>query len=173
MSLQQPDTTGLFALFDDAQSQFVNLISSFNEKDINNIPFQNSWTAAQVAAHVAKANTSVAELLSIPTKTTDRKPDERADELKKIFLNFTVKFQSQQAILPTQEIYRKEALLEELETSFKVLKESGNTANLPEVIQHHALGETTKLEMIYLAAYHTLRHVHQLREIYQILKKDE
>lgn len=170
MTTEQLNTTALFVSFDDAKSQFVKLFSAFDENEINTIPGKDSWTAAQVAAHVAKTNTSVAELLLISTKTADRKPDERVNEIKNIFLNFTVKFQASPAILPTYTVYPKEALVQELQTSFEYLKESGKTTNLSEAIQHHALGETTKFEMIYLAVYHTLRHINQLTNIYRFLQ---
>ena len=172
MKTQQPDTTKIFALSDDAKTQFAETFSRFGENEINIIPFSNSWTSAQVADHVARAAASVAELLLTSTKTTDRKPDERAEEFKKIFLDFSVKFKSQPVILPTKRFYKKDELLNELKTSFEYLKKSALTTNLSEVINHHTLGETTKLEMVYLIVYHTARHTRQLENIYQVLQKE-
>ena len=171
MTIQQSDTTKMFALLDDAESQFMELVSSHSENEINIVPFEYSWSAAQVAEHVAKSNASVEELLRKTAKPADRKPDARVHEIKEMFLDFTLKFKSAKNILPAEQLYDKEKLIEEVKISFKHLKEAGSNEDLSESFQVPKLGEMTKFEMLYLSVFHTQRHAHQLKNIYQILQK--
>ena len=171
MTIQQSDITAMFALFDDAESQFLEALSSFSENETNIVPFEDSWTAAQVVEHVGKSNSFVEELLRETAKPADRKPDARVQEIKEMFLDFTLKFKSAKSILPAKQIYNKEKLIEEVKISFKHLKEAGSNEDLSESFEVPKLGEMTKFEMLYLTVFHTRRHEHQLKNIYQILQK--
>jgi hypothetical protein len=39
-------------------NEMLQLVSSFNEEEMNSVPFKDSWTAAQVADHITKSNAS-------------------------------------------------------------------------------------------------------------------
>ena len=67
------------------------LLASFDEKEMNTVPFEGSWTAAQVCRHLLKSETGMDELLFAPSQVPDRNPEERAAELKDLFLNFEIK----------------------------------------------------------------------------------
>ena len=87
--------------------QLIQLFSSFSDEQINQVPFAGSWTPAQIAAHVLKSETFILQALNATGKPVDRMPDERVAELKKIFLNFTNKFQSPVFIVPEKKMYQK------------------------------------------------------------------
>jgi hypothetical protein len=148
--------------------ELLQLLATFNQEQINAVPSENNWTAAQVADHITRSNASVVQFLNAADKPTGRKPDERVEELKKVFLDYTTKMKSPEFILPTQDNYRKEKVIGDLERSIDQLKESGSTINLLKTIQHPAFKEITKLELIHFAVYHTERHIHQLKNIYQL-----
>src|SRR5215212_1916501 len=103
MMTEELNTRELFASLDDASSKLLTMIASLSEPTLNTIPFKNSWTAAQVTAHVTKSNSSIAQALRMEAKPSERDPGERVQELKKMFLDFTIKFQSPDFILPTQD----------------------------------------------------------------------
>lgn len=68
MLQEKINTKELFASLDDAASEFLQLIASLSDKQINTIPFKDSWTAGQFAEHVTKSNTGVAKALNIEGK---------------------------------------------------------------------------------------------------------
>jgi hypothetical protein len=158
----------IFKELQDTTDELLQLLATFTQEQINTVPYENSWTAAQVAEHITRSNASVVQFLTSAGKTTDRKPDEKVQEFKKVFLDLTTKMKSPEFILPTQDHYQKEKVITELGSSIDQLKEAGNTATLSEIIQHPAFKEVSKLELIHFAVYHTERHVHQIRNIFRL-----
>jgi hypothetical protein len=148
----------------------LHLVNSFSEKGLNTIPFEGSWTAAQVIDHVTKSNKSITQALSLEGKPAGREPDERTPELAKIFLDFKTKLKSPDFILPTQDNYQKASLITALKLSIKKLKEVSGNTSLADAIEHKAFGEITKMELLYFVVYHTQRHMHQLQHIYEIVE---
>lgn len=165
-------TTGLFEEVDKTTTAFFELLRSFSADEINKIPFPGSWTAAQVGDHVRKSNNGIAQSLQMHGRTGERKPDQRVDDLKKIFLNFNSKFNSPEFILPGQEIYDRQELLERLKRSIERLKQDRENVALSEIIDLVPLGTISKLELFHFVVYHTQRHLNQLKNIYQKLKKE-
>ena len=45
---------------DDVFQQFINMISMLDNNQINQVPFENSWTAAQLFNHVTKSTSGIA-----------------------------------------------------------------------------------------------------------------
>jgi len=151
----------------------LQLLSTFTEKEINTVPFEGSWTAAQVCQHLYKSENGIDQLLYAPAELADRNPGEKTQQFKEIFLNYDIKFKSPDFILPEERHYIKT----ELEVSLEDVKEKMITAvqnsNLTEVApleEGHPLKGSTKLEMIYFVTYHTMRHNHQLERIKEKLQ---
>ncbi len=166
----QRNITALFASLDVTTGELLQLASSLNEETINTVPFKDSWTAAQVADHVAKSTAFAVSALEAPGKETERPPNERAEELKAIFLDFTTKLKSPGFIVPTQPNYKKETVLLNLKLQLEKLNTIRNITDLSTLTSLPALGEITKLELLYFVLYHTQRHVHQLKKILQAIK---
>jgi hypothetical protein len=173
MTQEKINTKELFESFDDCRFNLVELITSLNEKQVNTVPFENSWTAGQVMEHVTKSNTGIAKALNIEGNQADRNPDARAEELKEMFLDFTIKFKSPEFILPTKDFHSKESVIEDLENSVELLKEVSRNANLAESIKHPAFGEITKLELLHFVKFHMLRHLRQLKNIAESIDKNK
>lgn len=171
MIIEKLSTKELFESFDEAASVFLKTISLFTEEEINTIPFKNSWTAAQVAEHVMQSNQSMIQSLSEKGRMGARNIDEGVSNLKKIFLNFDSKLQSPKFILPTKEKYNKEALIAELQDSIEKIKKLSVNVDVVEIINHPVFGEITKFEILHFIVYHTQRHTHQMKNIFQHLKK--
>jgi len=160
----------LFDQLDETTSQLVELVASTDEKLLDVIPFENSWTVAQLASHITKSNKALAQALEITGVPAKRKADERVQELKKMFLDFTVKFNSPEFILPTKTIYSKNEVVEKLTGSVKQVRNIRDKINLTEVISLPAFGEITKFELLNFVVFHTTRHTHQLKNILHILR---
>ncbi len=167
------NTSELFELLEQTFSELLKMISSTDTEKMNTIPFKDSWTAAQVASHMTKSNNAIARSLRMEGKNAERYPGERTDELKKMFLNYSVKFQSPEFILPTRDIYQKEMLIDDLKQSIDELKETGNIVNLSEIINLPAFGEITKYELLHFVLYHTQRHIHQVKNIFECIGEKE
>ena len=158
-----------FVSFEDAGSQFLQTASSFTEDEINAVAYKDCWTAAQVAEHVTRSNEFIAQALAADGSVTDRNADMRAGELKKMFLDFTVKMVSPDMILPTRFFYEKEEVVDNLKRSIMKLRQLAKTVNLSEAIDDPIFGNITKLELLYFVMYHTQRHTHQLENIFKII----
>lgn len=146
-------------------TELLLLIDSFDQEQINLVPFENSWTAAQVADHLCKSDASIIGTIYQGGTPTERTPDEKTPELKGIFLNFDVKFKSPEIIIPDNKIFHKEELIARLKEMRSKLFTAAATLNLNEVVSHEILGAMTRLEILSFVLYHTQRHVHQLKRI--------
>ncbi|MES2773124.1 MAG: SRPBCC domain-containing protein [Bacteroidota bacterium] len=161
----------LLQWFDNTVNHFKATLRAFDEQSINVQPSTDSWTAAQVADHITKSNSSIVKALSLKGLATNRKPDERVGELKDIFLDFTSKLKSPDFILPTQAIYSKDLVMANVANSTARIKEAALEASLCEMINHPAFGNITKYEIFHFVLYHTQRHTVQLQNILEELKK--
>ena len=153
----------------EATQEFFQLFSSFDDEQINTVPFLDSWTPAQVAQHILNSANGMLHVLAVPGKKINRKPDARVPELKDIFLNFTTRLQSPGFILPEQKTYNKAELLKQLNDTDSQLAATIDNVTKDEAVNDLALGEITKEEILYFLTYHTQRHIHQLQHILQTL----
>ncbi len=156
--------------YDNIADQLLRLVSSAGQEELNTIPFEGSWTAAQVVSHVTQSNQSIIQALNMPAKIADRRPDLRVKELKTIFLDFTTKLKSPDFILPKKDIYNREIIITDLEKSVDNLKEESGKVNLSGAILHPAFGDITKLELLHFVVYHTQRHIRQLKNIFEVIE---
>lgn len=153
---------------DEAMRETVTFIKSANENSINRIPFKGSWTAAQTARHLVKAGADMPNLFSAQAPASNRQPDERAAELKDLLLNFEIKMESPEFIIPEDKSYTKEELINDTEKTRRETMEVLATANLgeiPELQEGNPLKDYTKLELLHFAVYHTQRHNRQIKNI--------
>lgn len=147
-------------------STLLRLLSSFTEQQLNTVPFEGSWTAAQVAEHIWKAGDC--SLLYGPTTPTDRVPDEKVEAVKTLFLNFGIKMISPEMIRPGNDYLPKEAVLDNIHQVWGKLTTAANTLHLSEecnAFEVPGFGPFTRLEWIQFINIHTQRHIHQLQNI--------
>lgn len=171
MTTQTTGKTELLEAIDDTVFELLASMSSLDESKINTVPYEGSWTAAQLLRHVEKSTDGMAKALSMESKPAERDPGERIPELKRVFLDFTHPLKSPDFIVPEDRIYVKTESLEELKESFELFKKNATGANLNELVEGLPLGPITKLEMLHFVLYHTQRHLHQLKKIVAALSK--
>ncbi|MES2646413.1 MAG: DinB family protein [Bacteroidota bacterium] len=173
MTTEHIPVEDMFKLLNEPVSELVDILDSQNVNVLNAIPFKGSWSAAQVTDHITMSTFSIAKALNMESVETDRDPEEKVPGLKKMFLDFTVKYKSPEFILPTHHNYEKDLLVNKLKTAFSQLEERSNAVNLCGMISHPAFGDVTKLELLYFVLYHTKRHLQQVKNIVYIVTKNE
>jgi hypothetical protein len=160
----------IFTATGEAVSQLIDLMLSVDENKINTIPYEGSWTAPQLLRHVTKSINGMAKAMLMDAKPAERDPEERIEELKKIFLDFSKKLKSPDFIVPEEGSYERQSTVDKLNDSFNQFKENANNANLNDLVEGLPLGPITKLEIIHFVLFHTQRHLHQMKKICEALK---
>jgi len=153
-------------------SALENLLSAFNEKQVNEVPFPGSWTAGQLAEHLIMANGGFVEVINGPTTETSKPADIMIESIKKDFLNFNVKFDSPAFISPKNKEYNRSDLLAKLKEIRSNISDVITKLDLTKTCTSFELpvyGFLTRLEAVYFIVYHTQRHTQQLKNIYSKL----
>ena len=165
-TISSVSTDDLKKFVSDTLQELRKKLASFTEQNLNRLPFQNSWTAAQVFDHLLKSY-SVVETLNGGVKVADRNPLEKEKAIADVFLNFETKLKSPQFIVPDEKYFRKTELEERLDTKIMALTRAA-TLDLNMVCTDFGLpqmGHLTRAEWLYFVSYHTQRHLHQLQKI--------
>lgn len=168
--METADKNKLLAAIKEPLSALLGFMSSLDEHKINTVPYKDSWTAGMLFRHVTKSIDAMANALHMDTKPAQRDAYEKIPELKKAFLDLSVKMNSPDFIVPEEGVYEKQAVIEELNKSFKRLKENSTNARLTDLVEGLPLGPITKLEILHFVLYHTQRHVNQMKRICDALK---
>lgn len=164
----------LLASFDNTTSELLQTLSSFNEEEFNTVPFEGSWTAGQVAEHLLKSGSGITKLLSGNTKPTERPIDNNVEVIESIFLDFTKKAKSAEAIWPSDEPKEKEKLIGTLKATMEHIRETADSMDLSLACMDFpfpTLGEFTRWEWITFVICHTKKHIHQIKNIYKKIKE--
>ena len=154
--------------------ELIQLISSTRNEELNEIPFEGSWSVAQVGDHLLKSYGLVEALSEGKVKKTERLPGVEIEKVKNIFLDFDAKYKSAETLLPTNEPIEKEKLLSGLQKRMSQIKEVIQTKDLTETcvgLPFKGIGELTRMEWLYVILYHTQRHIHQMKNILKSLQK--
>ncbi|MEW6195555.1 MAG: DinB family protein [Bacteroidota bacterium] len=166
-------TNDLIIQIEKTFNELIQLTSDLSEEEINTIPFEGSWTAGQLAKHLIISGSGFVELLNGPIKDTERKPDEMVENFRAILLDFSTKMIAQDLMTPEKKNYKKDYLLITLENIKEGMKQVIVKYDLTKTlaVELPMLGALTRLESVYFVVFHTQRHIHQLKNISQVLKK--
>ncbi|MGN6165462.1 MAG: DinB family protein [Flavisolibacter sp.] len=161
--------------FDETTKDLLDTIASFSQEEFNTIPFEGSWTAAQVTEHLLKSESRMPVLFKSKSRsTTEREPDEKTAMIKSIFLDFNSKLQSPEIILPSNELKQKEDLFNALKTTKAAIRAVIETVDLSRTFTDFPfpqLGEFTGWEWICFLTCHAKRHTRQMKNIKAVLVK--
>lgn len=170
MTTSAVNTKELFASLDETWSELLKLVSSTNGELTNAVPYNDSWTVAQLATHVTKSNSAIAQGMEMEGKAAEREPDAGEPGIRKMFLDFDAKYKSPEFIVPEKKNYDHDEVIKVLKSSIDQLKALRSKADLVEIIDLPIFGQVTKLELLYFVLYHTQRHIHQLNKMLAALK---
>jgi hypothetical protein len=148
-------------------SQFVDMVLMLDNNRLNEIPYEDSWTAGQLCNHILKSTVGVVQAMKIDGKKTNRNSSEKIAELKNIFLNFSNKFQSPDEIVPDDGPFEKQKTIDDLTKCLKDLNFYSSNTDLSEEMDGGPLGSITKYELLHFVLYHSQRHLRQLKRIYE------
>jgi hypothetical protein len=160
------------SLFEETLKKFRATVAAFSAGVFNKIPFENSWTPAQVADHVLRSQARFPQLLAGNTAEANRSIIEKKESLAKIFLDFTVKLKSPEFILPSTEPLERSMVLKKIDDKWNEIKNAVEANDLNRICIDFELpnmGQLTGIEWCWFQVYHTQRHTRQLENIYQVV----
>ena len=163
-------TNDLITELDLTASDLGKVLKAFTEEEIKQIPFEGSWSAAQVAEHLLKSASGIPVVLSGYSKPAERDPEEKVKIIESIFLDFNTKMKSPEFILPSNEPPEKEELLQNLNAVFEKIKKVSKRVNLADRFTDFPfpqLAELTGYEWLCFVICHSKRHTMQIKNIYE------
>jgi len=151
-----------------AFDEFIATFSLFGEEEINNVPFLNSWTPAQVATHIVLATEGVPDQ---KTSSSDRPFDAYLSRIRPWWEDLSKKFKSPEQLYPDDKPYRKNEILSALRRCCKkdlsIISEKDLTlicldSELPNI------GFLTRYEWLWFIEMHLKRHIFQLKNMKKV-----
>lgn len=156
--------------FSAVTDELLELLKKFSPAELNIAPIRDKWTAGQIGDHLFKSY-AVVRTLKGGLTISERPPDQKVEEIRNLFLDFSIEMDSPEAILPSEEFLHKEALIEGLRERIEQLRQIVNKEDLTFICTDFAIpeyGHFTRLEWIYFTIFHTQRHNHQVKNLLQI-----
>ncbi|MGX5820993.1 DinB family protein [Chitinophaga lutea] len=150
-------------------AEFFALLAAFDQERFNTVPAYGGWTAGQVASHLHKAESHVASALFGPVEKTDRAPQQFADGIRGIFLDFDKKMQAPARAIPDERTFTPSEFEAAFRQSRERLREALETLDMDELtsFQFPTVGFLTRGEILTFAITHAYRHTRQMRNIAQ------
>lgn len=148
-------------------------LSLFTKEEFNQIPFEGSWTAGQVAEHLFKSESNIPNVLKGSSKETERDPFQNVAVIRQVFLDYTIKLQSPEFILPSDEIKDPDQTTKSFRSTRQELKSLVQTLDLNKTFTSFAfpqMGYLTGWELTCFAVCHSRRHIRQMKIIAGKLK---
>lgn len=171
MTTQKATREGLIRKINYTISEYIDIVELLGNDKINQIPYEKSWTAAQLCNHVIKSALGFARAIKSAGTPTDMNSEEKIAELKAIFLDTSNKFESPEQIAPESGPFERQKVIDDLTQCVKDLDFNSQNTNLSEEINGGPLGMITKYESLHFVLYHSQRHLGQLKRIYDAIAK--
>lgn len=150
----------------------MHVLTPLSEVQLNTVPFEGSWTPGQLGDHLFKSY-GLFSVLKGKTEPTTRPVDEKIGPVKDVFLNFDIKMQSPDFIVPGTGHFDKTILLTGLNKRINGIKDFiQSKEDLTLTCLDFELpnaGTLTRTEWIQFMTVHTVRHVNQLKKIVSAL----
>lgn len=156
---------------DHMASEWNHILTAFSEKGLNLKPFRGSWTAAQLADHVILYNKAAASLFRQKGQTHAGNASEKMPELAAWLLDKASRSKAEATLLPARQLYGQVRLTDSVQQSFAMIGELALQHDLSECVRHETWGWMTRLELLHLVLFHSMRHRRQLQHIYGITEQ--
>jgi hypothetical protein len=148
---------------------YISTLEKFGDQQINEVPFEGSWTPGKVTDHIIKATSG------IPDKHTEpaaRPYDEKVPLMESVFLDLTSKFKSPAFVVPGDGPFNKTELIEKLRSLLhKHLQKIANmdVTALCLGFELPTIGTMTRYEWFRFIVAHIKRHHFQLNNILDVM----
>ncbi len=156
-----------------AFARLLSLLEAIDVPTLNRVPFTGSWEASQVGDHLLKSY-DVVGCLTGHTAHTQRDPEASVAPLSEAFLNFDIKMESPDFILPNTDEISKEHLLDGLRARMaSIIGFADSDADMTLIcldFELPTLGTLTRIEWLNFVYVHTTMHNYQLEGITSRLK---
>lgn len=153
--------------------RLIATLYSFSKEEFNQVPFEGSWTAGQVAEHLYKGERNAITMINGNTEPTQRDPFEKVRILRSVFLDYETKRKSPAFILPTNEekdpVFFAEGFVRSRE-ELKAIVETKELSKLCTTYPFPQIGHLTGWEWVSFAVFHSRRHTDQMKNISEKLK---
>jgi len=162
------ETQQLLQDVESTSAELLQLIDSFHQSSFNTVPFEGSWTPGQVAEHLDLSTTGILKAIRGNTAPTNRDPEQMVAPLREAFLNFSIKFQSPDFIIPSDAPKDKASLMRSLSEAWKGIADVARTQDLDLTcldFEFPTVGVMTRVEQISFCVVHTKRHIWQLKKM--------
>jgi hypothetical protein len=149
-------------------SRLIKLFESFSAEQINMKPAEGGWTAGQIMDHVLKFVSGVVQTLQAKGIASDRPLDAYAKNLEDVFLNFEVKYDAPDFVVPAEPPHDKERLLSKAHRVFTELEKLIREVDLSLIYEEFSLPGTppmTRYEWVVFAWSHSERHRVQMERL--------
>lgn len=153
--------------------ELVRVFSSFDDTQVNTVPFAGSWTPGQVAEHILKSAQGLPKLMTAETEPTSRAIDEKVPEIRDLFQNMELKMEAPEFNRPSAGPHDQKVLLNAFAHLKTELENAAGTLDLSLTCKRFSMpgfGFLTRLEWLTFVCTHTQRHTNQLKNIQQVLK---
>lgn len=144
---------------------FISTLEKFSNEQINEVPFEGSWTPGQVAEHVVKATSGIPDKY---TEISSRPYDEKVGKMESVFLDFGAKFKSPDFVVPGNGPFNKEMLIKSLRSNLeRHLQKTAETDLTALCLKFElpTIGTMTRYEWLRFIVTHMKRHQFQLQNI--------
>ena len=166
--IKEDKKQALLATIQDSFNKWLQTLAAFKDEQFNVIPFEGSWTPAQVADHILKATAGIPDQ---HTQLTARPFDEKAELLANIFLNFSTKMKSPNFVLPDDEPKDKQHMLAAFKQRQSQLRHQAETLDLSLTcldFEFPTIGFLTRYEWLNFFVVHVQRHTWQLQKMLDV-----
>lgn len=154
--------------FRQTTNKLIRILSEIPEKDFNQKRDSKSWSAAQIGEHLLKSY-GVTETLAGSTEAPGRPADEKVGMVRDLFLDFSIRMESPEAILPSDGYIDQNELLRHFDKRIQEFEDVMRTTDLHAICTDFIVpefGAFTRLEWIWFTIFHTQRHIYQLTTIH-------
>jgi hypothetical protein len=161
------ETEAVIADLQLSTSLLLKFFSSFDSEEFNKRAADGSWTPGEIAEHLLRLDIAINRILQGSSIAANRAADEKSANIKHVFLNLERKLQAPREIQPTDTIKDPFSIIAKIRGERHKMIEMVETKDLSEIctsFSHHAFGEMTGLEWIYLSIYHAERHMLHLEK---------
>lgn len=144
-------------------------IDAFKEKDYNKQPPFGGWTPAEVVQHIIMATGDLPDQQTVPT---DRLYFEKDETIRSVFLDFNTKMNAMDMLTPENREYNREEQVKSIEGIREKHLRSIREKDLFALCLDFELpvwGTLTRYEWVKFIGYHTIRHLHQLKNIHNVM----
>ncbi|MGC3943117.1 MAG: DinB family protein [Chryseolinea sp.] len=145
-----------------AFNDFSSALSSFDDANVNEIPFAGSWTPAQVSVHIIMATDGVPDGNTSPAH---RPYDANLPRIKPWWEDLNQKFTSPEPLRPDDQPRSKKILLEELQrvhTKDLIIIDKTDLSAVCLDFELPSIGYLTRFEWLWFMEMHLKRHHFQL-----------